>query len=319
MAKKNKNKDKEAAEFATAAAEGPASVGTATAVATAPPPASAGGPGAAVSPAAAVKSLKDISDMDGAQKAAAVVVALGVDKAALIYEYMDAEELEQLTLEVARMGFLDADTSEAVLTEYYQMCMTNKAVTEGGEEVLFAGLVKESELPVLQGLGHLVKQLTGGGGTEGLFQNGLRVLQPALGDRLVGHAHLIILGEHGLAGVRVQEAHPGNLQGELFQLLRVHVLVDERGLVHAQGHHNGGGFLGAVHVGNVLEALHRGGGGHGSGRPPGRGGGLRCGNRGSGPHSGLTLGGGSRCEFSRLLVLVLHLFSHFPPLLSART
>jgi len=134
VAKKSKSKDKEAAEFATAAAaEGQAAAGgtaTATAVAAPPPP----GAAPAVSTAAAVKSLKDISDMDGAQKAAAVVVALGVDKAALIYEYMDAEELEQLTLEVARMGFLDADTSEAVLTEYYQMCMTNKAVTEGGLE-----------------------------------------------------------------------------------------------------------------------------------------------------------------------------------------
>jgi len=108
--------------------------GTATAVATPPPQPGAPAPADGVSPTAAVKSLKDISEMDGVQKAAAVVVALGVDKAALIYEYMDADELEQLTLEVARMGFLDAETSEAVLTEYYQMCMTNKAVTEGGLE-----------------------------------------------------------------------------------------------------------------------------------------------------------------------------------------
>jgi len=131
MAKKNKNKEPEPAAAAVSGGGG-----TATAVATPPPPAPAAGaaPDAAVEPAAAVKSLKDISDMDGVQKAAAVVVALGVDKAALIYEYMDADELEQLTLEVARMGFLDADTSEAVLTEYYQMCMTNKAVTEGGLE-----------------------------------------------------------------------------------------------------------------------------------------------------------------------------------------
>ncbi len=87
-----------------------------------------------ISDPAAVKALKDISDMEGPQKAAAVVVALGVDKAAIIYEYMDAEEIEQLTLEVAKMGFLDAETSDAVLTEFYQMCMTNKAVTEGGLE-----------------------------------------------------------------------------------------------------------------------------------------------------------------------------------------
>ncbi len=83
---------------------------------------------------AEVRSLKDISHLDGAQKAAAVIIALGVDKAAAIYEFMDSEEVEQITLEVAKMGLLDAATSESVLTEYFQMCMTNKAVTEGGLE-----------------------------------------------------------------------------------------------------------------------------------------------------------------------------------------
>ncbi len=73
-------------------------------------------------------------ELTNAQKAAAIVVSLGVDKASLLYQYMDPEEIEQLTLEVAKLGMLDADTTESVLSEYYQMCMTNKAVTEGGLE-----------------------------------------------------------------------------------------------------------------------------------------------------------------------------------------
>ena len=68
------------------------------------------------------------------QKAAAVIVSLGVDKASQIYQFLDPEDLETLTLEVARLGMLDAETTEAVLTEFYQNCMTNKAVTEGGLE-----------------------------------------------------------------------------------------------------------------------------------------------------------------------------------------
>ena len=75
-----------------------------------------------------------LTEMSGAQKAAAVIVALGVDKASLLYQHMEPAEVEQLTLEVAKLGFLDANTTEEVLTEYYQMCMTNKAVTEGGLE-----------------------------------------------------------------------------------------------------------------------------------------------------------------------------------------
>ena len=75
-----------------------------------------------------------IRDMTGIQKAAAVIVALGADKASLIYQHMDPEDVELVTLEVARLGFLSMDVSEAVLTEFYQMCMMNKAVSEGGLE-----------------------------------------------------------------------------------------------------------------------------------------------------------------------------------------
>ena len=73
-------------------------------------------------------------DMSGPQKAAAVVVALGADKASLLYQHMEPDDVEQVTLEVARLGFLDMPTQEYVLTEFYQMCMMNKAVTEGGLE-----------------------------------------------------------------------------------------------------------------------------------------------------------------------------------------
>ena len=68
------------------------------------------------------------------QKAAAVIVSLGAEKASLLYQYMEPEDVETLTLEVARLGMLDAETTEAVLEEFYQNCMTNKAVTEGGLE-----------------------------------------------------------------------------------------------------------------------------------------------------------------------------------------
>ena len=75
-----------------------------------------------------------IRNMTGMQKAAAVIIALGADEASLIYQHMDPEDVEQVTLEVARIGFLSMDVSEAVLTEFYQMCMMNKAVSEGGLE-----------------------------------------------------------------------------------------------------------------------------------------------------------------------------------------
>ena len=76
------------------------------------------------------------------QKAAAVIVSLGTEKASQLYQYMDPEDVEQITLEVARLGYLDSGTTEDVLNEYYQMCLTNKAVTEGGLEYARAVLEK---------------------------------------------------------------------------------------------------------------------------------------------------------------------------------
>ena len=75
-----------------------------------------------------------LAEMDTAQKAAAVVISLGADKASKVYQYMDPEDVERITIEVAQLGYLDSDQTESVLDEYYQMCMTNKAITEGGIE-----------------------------------------------------------------------------------------------------------------------------------------------------------------------------------------
>ena len=73
-------------------------------------------------------------ELSYSQKAAAVIVSLGAEKASLLYPFMDSTDIEQLTLEVARLGMLDALQTEDVLTEFYQNCMTNKAITEGGLE-----------------------------------------------------------------------------------------------------------------------------------------------------------------------------------------
>ena len=87
-------------------------------------------------------SAKKLPELTGAQKAAAVIVALGADKASQIYQYMEPEDVEQLTIEVARLGFLDSEQTEDILNEFRQMCQTNKAITEGGLEYARAVLEK---------------------------------------------------------------------------------------------------------------------------------------------------------------------------------
>jgi len=75
---------------------------------------------------------KPVKKIPGKQKAAVVMVAMGVDYAAKIYQNLKDDEIEQLTLEVAALNKLDPDSIETVLNEFYQMCLAQKFIMEGG-------------------------------------------------------------------------------------------------------------------------------------------------------------------------------------------
>ena len=59
-------------------------------------------------------------ELTPAQKAATVIVAIGTEKASRIYQYMDSEELEQLTIEVAKLGYIDPEQTEQTLEDFYR-------------------------------------------------------------------------------------------------------------------------------------------------------------------------------------------------------
>ena len=75
---------------------------------------------------------EDKRALSSEQKAAAVVVSLGVDKASQIYKHLSEEDLEKLTVEVAKLQHLTPEEIEEVLDEFYKMCLTQKVVTDGG-------------------------------------------------------------------------------------------------------------------------------------------------------------------------------------------
>ena len=72
--------------------------------------------------------------MTGQQKAAAVIIALGAENASKVYKYLKEDEVEQLTFEIARLAQMPAQEIETVLGDFYQICLTQKVVTEGGVE-----------------------------------------------------------------------------------------------------------------------------------------------------------------------------------------
>ncbi len=76
------------------------------------------------------------------QKAAAVVVSLGADKASKIYKHLSESDIEKLTIEVAKLGHITPEQLEEVLDEFYKTCLTQKVVTDGGMEYARAVLEK---------------------------------------------------------------------------------------------------------------------------------------------------------------------------------
>lgn len=73
-----------------------------------------------------------VDTLTAQQKAAAIIISLGAENAANIYKFLSDEEIESLTLEVSRLKSLTAEESEAVLTSFYQLCLTKKVIDEGG-------------------------------------------------------------------------------------------------------------------------------------------------------------------------------------------
>lgn len=79
----------------------------------------------------AIKSdvLRDIS---GREKAAMLLIILGPEKSAQIFKHLKEEEIEQLTLEIANIRTVSPAERDKVLSEFYQICLAQQYITEGG-------------------------------------------------------------------------------------------------------------------------------------------------------------------------------------------
>jgi flagellar motor switch protein FliG len=65
-------------------------------------------------------------------KAAMIIISLGPEKAAKLYHYLRDEEVEQLTIEVASIPRVGADKIKSTLGEFYELCLTQNYISEGG-------------------------------------------------------------------------------------------------------------------------------------------------------------------------------------------
>ncbi|HOV40369.1 MAG TPA: flagellar motor switch protein FliG [Oscillospiraceae bacterium] len=66
------------------------------------------------------------------QMAATVITAIGAENAALVYKHLSEEDVEKLTYEVSRLQYMDINTVNKILSDFYDLCLTQKVITEGG-------------------------------------------------------------------------------------------------------------------------------------------------------------------------------------------
>ena len=71
-------------------------------------------------------------DLNGVQKAAILLIALGPEKSAQIFKHLKEEEIEELTLEIANTRSISPALKEEVIEEFYQVCLAQQYIAEGG-------------------------------------------------------------------------------------------------------------------------------------------------------------------------------------------
>ena len=72
------------------------------------------------------------SEMSGVQKAAVLLITLGPEKSSEIFKHLKEDEIEELTLEIANTRSVPPDIKEEVLNEFYQICLAQQYIAEGG-------------------------------------------------------------------------------------------------------------------------------------------------------------------------------------------
>ena len=71
-------------------------------------------------------------ELTGKEKAAILLIALGRDYSAKIFKHLRDDEIEQLTLDITNVRRVDAETRDMVIEEFYEQCLAQNYISEGG-------------------------------------------------------------------------------------------------------------------------------------------------------------------------------------------
>ena len=84
------------------------------------------------------------SELTGREKAAILLITIGPEKSAQVFKHLKEEEIEALTLEIANISAVMPETREDVLNEFYEICLAQQYITEGG--ITYAKQILEKAL-----------------------------------------------------------------------------------------------------------------------------------------------------------------------------
>jgi flagellar motor switch protein FliG len=86
------------------------------------------------------------------KKAATVILSLGVEYASQVFKYLRPEEIEMITMQIATLDNLPSPAVESTMEEFYNLCVAQKYLTEGGIEYARAILEKTMGAPGAAGI-----------------------------------------------------------------------------------------------------------------------------------------------------------------------
>ena len=72
------------------------------------------------------------NDLTPREKAAILLISLGKEYSAQLYQFMSEDEISDMTLSITTTRRIEPETREQILDEFYEMCLTQKFITEGG-------------------------------------------------------------------------------------------------------------------------------------------------------------------------------------------
>jgi flagellar motor switch protein FliG len=79
-----------------------------------------------------IANIKRNELISGVRKAAMLLVLLGEEASGQLMRELSEDEVQTVSREVARLTTISNEEGEAVLEEFYQMCMAREYVSRGG-------------------------------------------------------------------------------------------------------------------------------------------------------------------------------------------